>query len=197
MTGAVDSVAPPRRTLVAFGAVSFTYFAYAGLFGTYAPLWFQSLGYTTLSIGVLASVQSATRVLSPYAWGWVADHTGQRARVLRVAVGFSLLCACGFLVAPAYGWVMGVTAALFLCTAGVVPISEAAVAHFVSRGAALDARRYGRVRVWGSVGFILAVSASGYALQWFGVGRFPFLVIALLALLLVAALRLPVLPEAA
>ncbi len=197
LTGAVDSVAPPRRTLVAFGAVSFTYFAYAGLFGTYAPLWFQSLGYTTLSIGVLASVQSATRVLSPYAWGWVADHTGQRARVLRVAVGFSLLCACGFLVAPAYGWVMGVTAALFLCTAGVVPISEAAVAHFVSRGAALDARRYGRVRVWGSVGFILAVSASGYALQWFGVGRFPFLVIALLALLLVAALRLPVLPEAA
>ena len=194
-TGAIAE-APPRRTLIAFGAVSFTYFAYAGLFSTYAPLWFQSLGYSTFAIGVLASVQSATRVLSPYAWGWVADHTGRRARLLRLAVMFSLLCAFGFFVSPSYAWIVGVTAALFLCTAGVIPISEAALAHFVSRGATLDAKRYGRVRVWGSVGFILAVSASGFLLQWLGVGRFPFLVIGLLAALLWAAVRLPALPEA-
>lgn len=30
--------AASRRTLFAFGAVSFAYFAYAGLFGTCAPL---------------------------------------------------------------------------------------------------------------------------------------------------------------
>ena len=196
MSGGALAAAPPRRTLIAFGAVSFTYFAYAGLFSTYAPLWFRSLGYSTLAIGVLASVQSATRVLSPYAWGWVADHTGRRAQLLRAAVALSLLSAFGFLVAPTYAWIVGVTAALFVCTAGVIPISEAALAHLVSRGAALDVARYGRVRVWGSVGFILAVSASGFALQRLGVGRFPLLVIGLLALLLWAAVRLPALPEA-
>ena len=143
-----------------FGAVSFAYFAYSGLFLSYAPLWYQSLGFSTLAIGVLASVQSATRVASPYAWGWIADHTGRRERILRVAVGLSLLCAFGFLVKTDYAWTMGVTAALFVCTAGVIPISEAALAHLVSRGGALDAGRYGRVRVWGSVGFILAVSVS-------------------------------------
>ncbi len=197
LTGAAPADAPPRRTLFAFGAVSCAYFAYAGLFGTYAPLWFQSLGYSTLAIGVLASVQSATRVLSPYAWGWIADHTGQRGLLLRIAVALSLLSACGFLVSPAYAWITGVTAALFLCTAGVIPISEAALAHFVSRGKALDARRYGRVRVWGSMGFILAVSGSGFVLQGFGVRVFPLLVIALLGALLWAALRLQVLPETA
>ncbi|MGH8796348.1 MAG: MFS transporter, partial [Caldimonas sp.] len=166
-------------------------------FSTYAPLWFRSLGYSTLAIGVLASVQSATRVLSPYVWGWVADHTGRRAQLLRAAVALSLACAFGFLVTPSYAWVVGVTAALFVCTAGVIPISEASLAHLVSRGAALDAARYGRVRVWGSVGFILTVSVAGFALQWLGVARFPLLVIALLALLLWAAVRLPALPEAA
>ena len=188
--------APPRRTLFAFGAVSFAYFAYSGLFLSYAPLWYQSLGYSTLAIGVLASVQSATRVASPYAWGWVADHSGRRERVLQIAVGLSLCCAFGFLVATDYAWTMGVTAALFVCTAGVIPISEAALAHLVSRGGTLDAGRYGRVRVWGSVGFILAVSASGFALQRLGVDRFPLLLILLLALLFVAALRLPVIAEA-
>ena len=189
--------AAPSSPLFAFGSISFAYFAYAGLFGTYAPLWFQSLGFSTLAIGVLASVQSATRLFSPYAWGWLADHTGQRTLLLRVAVALGLTIALGFFVSPDYGWIMGVTAALFVCTAGVVPISEAALAHIVSRGATLDAGRYGRVRVWGSIGFILAAVGSGVLLQSLGVGRFPVLVIALLLLLLLAAMRLPVVVEAA
>jgi PPP family 3-phenylpropionic acid transporter len=193
----MPGAAPSRRTLFAFGSVSFAYFAYTGLFGTYAPLWFQSLGFSTFAIGVLASVQSATRLFSPYAWGWLADHTGQRTLLLRVAVALGLAFALGFFVSPAYGWIMGVTAALFICTAGVIPISEAALAHIVSHGPTLDAGRYGRVRVWGSVGFILTVVGSGVLLQSLGVGRFPILVIALLLVLLVAALRLPVVVEAA
>ena len=69
--------AAARPTAVApFAALSFAYFAYAGLIGTYGPLWFQSLGYSTFAIGVLTSLQSATRLFSPYAWGWLADHTG-------------------------------------------------------------------------------------------------------------------------
>ena len=189
--------APSKRALFAFSSVSFAYFSYAGLFGTYAPLWFQSLGFGTLAIGVLASTQSATRLFSPYAWGWLADHTGQRTRLLRMAVALALVCALGYFVSPRYGWIAAVTAALFICTAGVIPISEAALAHLVSHGMTLDAGRYGRVRVWGSIGFIIAVVGSGVLLQRFGVQGFPWLVIALLGLLLIAALRLPVVTEAA
>jgi MFS transporter, PPP family, 3-phenylpropionic acid transporter len=189
--------APSKRALFAFSTVSFAYFAYAGLFGTYAPLWFQSLGFGTLAIGALASLQSATRVFSPYAWGWLADHTGQRTRLLRLAVALALASAAGLFVSPAYGWIAAATAALFICTAGVVPISEAALAHLVSHGETLNAARYGRVRAWGSIGFIVAVIGSGVALQGLGVQAFPWLVLALLSLLLLAALRLPVVTEAA
>jgi len=187
----------PRRALFAFGSVSFAYFAYAGLYGTYAPLWFQSLGFSTLAIGTLASLQSATRIFSPYAWGWLADHTGRRTQLLRWAVGLALACSFGYLLWPGYGWIAMVTFALFLCTAGVIPINEAALAHLVSREGTLDAGRYGRVRVWGSIGFILAVTGSGFLMQWLGVGKFPLIVIALLGLLLVAAFRLPVVREVA
>jgi MFS transporter, PPP family, 3-phenylpropionic acid transporter len=188
---------PPERSLFAFGAVSFTYFAYAGLFGTYAPLWFQHLGFTTLAIGALASMQSATRLFSPYAWGWLADHTGRRTQLLRVAVALALGCAGALFLSARYAWIGAVTVALFVCTAGVIPISEAALAQVVSRGAVVDAARYGRVRVWGSIGFIVAVVGSGALLQAAGVQAFPWLVVALLAGLLVAALRLPVVAEPA
>jgi PPP family 3-phenylpropionic acid transporter len=186
-----------RRALFAFGSVSFAYFAYAGLYGSYAPLWFRSLGLSTLAIGTLASLQSATRLVSPYAWGWLADHTGARTLLLRWAIALALACSLGYLLWPTYAWIAFVTAALFACTAGVVPINEAALAHLVSKDGVLDATRYGRVRVWGSVGFIATVAGSGFALQWLGVGRFPLFVIALLGLLLLASFRLPMVREAA
>jgi PPP family 3-phenylpropionic acid transporter len=180
-----------RPTVVPFAAVSFAYFAYAGLMGTYGPLWYQSLGYSTFAIGVLTSLQSSTRLFSPYAWGWLADPTGRREQLLRLAAGGSLIASAGFFAPVGYTWVAIATVLLFICTAGVIPINEAVLAHRVSSGGRLDVGRYGRVRMWGSVGFIGAVTASGFVLQAGGVDRFPLLVSLLLALLLATAWRLP------
>ena len=174
-----------------FAAVSLSYFAFAGLFGTYAPLWFQSLGFTTLAIGTLTSMQSATRIFAPYAWGWCADHTGRRELLLRLAVAGALIASLGFFAVSQYVAVAAVCVVLFTCTAGVVPISEAALAHRVTIAGRFDIARYGRVRLWGSLGFIGAVTASGFVLQAVGVARFPWLGAGLLALLLVAVSRLP------
>ena len=186
-----------QRSLFAFGSVSFAYFSYAGLFATYAPLWFQSLGFSTLVIGALTSMQSSTRLFSPYAWGWLADHSGQRVRLLRIAIAGALLSALGYFVSHAFGWIAAVTVALFVCTAGVIPISEALLAQFVSSGETLNVGRYGRVRVWGSVGFIVSVVGSGALLQTIGIGAFPWMVVALLGGLLLAASRLPRIAEPA
>jgi MFS transporter, PPP family, 3-phenylpropionic acid transporter len=194
----LSAVAPAARpTVVPFAAVSFAYFAYAGLVGTYGPLWFQSLGYSTFAIGSLISLQSATRLFSPYAWGWVADHTGRRERLLRIAAGGSLLFALGYFAPIEYAWVAAVTVLLYVCTAGVIPISEATLAYRVSSGGSLDVARYGRVRMWGSLGFVGAVTASGFVLQSAGLRAFPVLVVGLLALLLAACWRLPASSEPA
>ena len=70
--------------------MSFAYFASIGLFNPYAPLWFQSLGFSTLAIGAIGSLQAWTRVVSPYAWSWTGDHWehgARRATLLRIAAG--------------------------------------------------------------------------------------------------------------
>ena len=45
---------------------------------------------------------------------------------------------------------------LFLANGGVVPLSEAALSQQLQRGGLLDFARYGRVRLWGSLGFVVS-----------------------------------------
>jgi PPP family 3-phenylpropionic acid transporter len=111
--------------------------------------------------------------------------------LLRLATAGAAIASLGFFFTPGYAWVATVCTVLSLCTAGVIPISESALAQRVTVAGRLDIARYGRVRLWGSLGFIGAVAASGFILQSAGVGRFPWLCTALLTALLVAAARLP------
>ncbi len=53
--------------------------------------------------------------------------------------------------------VAAVVVLIFLANAAVVPLAEAAVAQRLTTPEGLDYRRYGRVRMWGSLGFISAV----------------------------------------
>lgn len=179
-----------------FGALSAAYFAAIGLFNPYAPLWFQSLGFSTLLIGSIASLQSWTRIVAPYAWSWLGDHRGRRVQLIRIAAMGAMLSALGLMGVQAAVPVAAVTALMFLANSGVVPLSEATLAQLLSTGeGAIDAARYGRVRVWGSIGFIVAVTAFGALLQGVGIGIFPVFVAAMNTLLLAVALRLPVPPE--
>ena len=182
---------PPGGVLARFAALSCAYFAAMGVFAPYAPLWFQSLGMSTLAIGAISSLQSWTRVFTPYAWGWLGDHSGRRVELIRIAAAGALLAALALLGVQAALPVAVVTVLLFLANGGVVPLYEATLAHLLSTGAGVDPARYGRVRVWGSIGFIFSVVACGALLQWLSIAAFPWVVAALNAVLLVAALRLP------
>jgi len=177
--------------LLPFAAISLCYFGFIGLFSPYAPLWYQSLGYSTFAIGALTSMQSATRIFAPYAWGWSADHSGRREPLLRLAIGGALVSSLGFFLFRDYAWIAVVTVLLMLCTAGVVPISEAVLSQHVSHEGQVDIGRYGRVRLWGSVGFVVVGTISGFVLELNGVEHFPLLCTVVLALLLLAAFQLP------
>ena len=196
-----------KGPLPTVAALSFCYFAAIGLFNPYAPLWFQSLGFSTVLIGALAALQSWTRVFAPYAWSWFGDHSGRRVELIRLSA-FGTLCASAGLMGVQQALpVAVVTALLFMANSGVVPLYEAVLGQLLrvsgsntsgsggggGSGSAgvFDTQRYGRVRVWGSVGFMVSVTAFGALLERFGIGVFPAFVAAMNGLMLLAALRLP------
>jgi PPP family 3-phenylpropionic acid transporter len=55
----------------------------------------------------------------------------------------------------------------------MMPMSEAALAHLVSTDGDFNARRYGRVRLWGSLGFLVTVFVAGAWFERMGMQSFP------------------------
>ena len=158
-----------RSPLVPFAALSASYFAHIGFFNPYLPLWLKDLGFPILVISMLASVQSFTRVFAPYAWGALSDHTGERVRLLRVAAAVALLASAGLWIDGGPWWVAAVLLLLFTHTSSMMSLTEAAMAHLVAG----DWGRYGRIRLWGSAGFLLTVFLAGAWFERFGMKSFP------------------------
>jgi len=168
-----SSNALSRFQLFPFAALSASYFAHIGFFNPYLPLWLKDLGFSITIIGLLTAVQAATRVLAPYGWGWLSDHTGERVRLLRFCAGAALMCSTGLLMTGGVVWIAGVLLLMFIHTSAMMPMSEAALAHLVSTDQGFDARRYGRVRLWGSLGFLVTVFVAGAWFEHQGMQSFP------------------------
>lgn len=184
-----------RRQLLPFSALSASYFAHIGFFNPYLPLWLKEMGYGLLAVSLLMIVPSVTRLIGPLAWGWLSDHTGERVRLLRYAASAALLISLGLWVDGGTAWLAAVLFFMFLHTSAMMPMSEAALAHLVSAGGAFDAKRYGRVRLWGSLGFLVTVFAAGAWFELWGLGHFPAWTVASMLLVTASVWCLPDLKE--
>jgi PPP family 3-phenylpropionic acid transporter len=180
-----------RRQLVPFAALSASYFAHIGFFNPYLPLWLKSLGLSLWMIGLLTSMQAVTRVFAPYLWGWLSDRSGERVPLMRWCAGMALLCSIGLLFNPTPWWLAVVLLLMFTHTSAMMPMSEAAMAHLVSHQGALDVRRYGRIRLWGSLGFLVTVFVSGAWFEAHGMSGFPMWTIFTLAAINLSVWNLP------
>ena len=185
-----------RNTLFPFAALSASYFAHIGFFNPYLPLWLKSLGLSITTIGLLTAVQSLTRILAPYVWGWLSDHTGERVKLLRYGASMALVCACLLFMELGPLGLGLVLLVMFTHTSSMMPMSEAAMAHLVSQGGAFDAKRYGRVRLFGSLGFLVTVFLAGAWFEHFGMKHFPGWTVLSLAAVTLSVWLLPDLKEA-
>lgn len=179
------------RVLRASAVLACAYYGSIGIFNPFAPLWYQSMGVPVVAIGLLVSLLSWTRLFAPYVWGVVADRTGRRVELIRAASLACWVCALGLLLPPT---VWGLTLAVFLMyffNAAVTPLNESLIAAELQASGGMDPKRYGRVRLWGSVGFLLTVGLGGWWFEAAGMQVFPFTVVAGLAFLVWAAWRLP------
>jgi PPP family 3-phenylpropionic acid transporter len=178
---------PTARQVVPFAALSAAYFAHIGFFNPYLPLWLKDLGLPIVVISLLTSVQSFTRVFAPYAWGALSDHTGERVRLLRFSAAIALVASAGLWIEGGPWWIALVLLLVFTHTSSMMSLTEAAMAHLVAG----DWGRYGRIRLWGSAGFMVTVFAAGAWFERFGIGHFPGWTVASLALVLACTWWLP------
>lgn len=148
--------------------LSASYFFYFASLGVFVPYWspyLVSLGYGAEEIGQLLAVAMGTKIFAPYIWGWVADHTGHRTALIRIASSLSALAFAGIYLNQSYIWLIIVMAVYSFFWNAVLPQFEAATMNFVKD----DHSMYSLIRLWGSIGFIVTAVALGWWQQERGV----------------------------
>lgn len=139
----------------------FFYFAFVGVSSPYFGQYLQHLGFSAFEIALLISQMQLMRIVAPNVWGWLADHGGQRLGIIRLSSVMAILAVCSFyFVAGFWAWWIALGAMAFFWSASL-PLFESLTLDKLQR----HGGDYSRVRLWGSVGFIVTVSAAGWLLD--------------------------------
>ncbi len=177
---------PTSRLSAFFGA----YFAYVGLFAPYLSLWLNGRGFSPSEIGVLISPLQWSRVVGPPTWGWMADHAQGRhgvARLIQVSAVLAVISSLLLLLDLDFWGIFLVLSLMSFFLSGQVPIAES-MAMQATKG---NLRQYGTMRIWGSLGFIAAVTAAGPWFDWVGIRWLPLTLSLSLLVVMAVTFQLP------
>ncbi len=134
------------------------YFALLGAIAPFLGLYFKSEGFDEVAIGTLMAVLMGTRIIAPNLWGWLADRTGRRVTIIRIGSLLTLLVfSAAFWAETFWHWALLMFGFSFFWNA-VLPQFEVVTLHALGD----NQHSYSRVRLWGSIGFIVAVVGLGW-----------------------------------
>ncbi|CAM3980739.1 MFS transporter [Ectopseudomonas alcaliphila] len=156
------------------------YFFYFALLGGTAPflaLYFDHLGFSPARIGELIAIPMLMRCVAPNLWGWLGDHTGQRLLIVRFGALCTLVCFAGIFFSQSYAWLALIMATHAFFWHAVLPQFEViTLAHLREQSA-----RYSQIRLWGSIGFIVAVVGLGLLFEWLSLDAYPAALVVIMA----------------
>jgi PPP family 3-phenylpropionic acid transporter len=166
--------------------------AYATLFGAigasvpYLPVYYRSVGLSLGEIGLLGSLAAAVGLLGAPLWGTLADRYPTSRVLLPAAATLAALAALALAFARQPVAIAAAVIATSIALAGITPILDTRALEAV-RG---DSDRYGRLRVWGSIGFVVVVWLTGFLIERAGVASLFAVYVPLLVVTAVVALLL-------
>ncbi|MCH8155796.1 MAG: 3-phenylpropionate MFS transporter [Proteobacteria bacterium] len=175
-------------------SLAFRYAAFYGavflVLGIYMPFWpvfLKSRGLDAAEIGLIFALVSWIRIVTTPAIAQIADRSGRAKATLVVVAALSLVFFIGFFEARGFWPILLVMLPAAVCFQPMIPLAESQTMAAVLR----ERLDYGRIRLWGSLAFILGTVGAGRLIT----GRAPDLVLYLmlgaLGATVLAALALP------
>lgn len=155
------------------------YFAYFAVLGAMVPFWslfLQDRGFSLTEIALLTAIPLGTRIVAPNIWGWIADHRNARLPVVRAGTLVAIVLFCGVWFVDSFaGMALVMTGYSFFWNAVLPQFEVVTLNHLGPRIA-----EYSRVRLWGSIGFIIAVVGLGAVFDIISVAWLPAFMLAIM-----------------
>lgn len=133
------------------------FFAVMGIQLPFWPVWLASRGLIASEIAIVMALATGGRILASPLFAQLADHLGERRRLM---IGLALGGTIGFLLfglSTGFWAILGVTLLFTFAWSPLLPLGEILVATT----ARANNLQYGRLRLWGSLSFVVAAVLAG------------------------------------
>jgi len=162
-------------------------FLVIGCYLPYLPVWLKWRALDADQIAVLLAATLYTRILFTPAISFAADRLGDRRAILIVLAWGSLLSFVILWVSDGFWQMLLAIVLLAVNWTSIMPLIETVAASGI-RSFGLD---YGKVRLWGSITFIVASLGSGTVIQLYGPQAVMPILLAATALMVLATHLMP------
>ncbi len=175
--GAGATMEPSARQLLPVRLTFLTFYMSLGSLLPYLPVYYHSLGLSGTWIGILGAVNPMTTFLISPLWGAFADKTGLHKQILLCTFAASVVMRVSMILSNSAPFLVFVVFITALLNAPVKPLLDSSVMNMLP-----DKKSYGKMRLWGQLGFGLGSSAVGILLSKSKLSfKLAFLIHALLA----------------
>lgn len=143
-------------------AIFFVYFVALGLLIPYLPKYLQELGFTGHQISYINMMGPLATIFATPVWGIIADRSGNLPRLLQLLTFGALLTLLPILGLKSFIAIAVIMAVYSTFLTSISPLIDAlAVADAKRRGT-----EYARMRLFGSIGYTVALIGFGFALEF-------------------------------
>lgn len=173
-------------------AVRFSFY-YAAIFlavGIHLPFWPAWLEYRGLDpaeISLILSVGVWVRAFANPVVAHFADRTGAHKKIIMISAGGGVITYALFGIADGFVALFVVNILASAMFMALIPLGE----NLATRASVDHGFDYGRVRLWGSITFILAAYAGGWVVERSGDAAILWMIIAALVAAFIAGFGLP------
>ena len=175
------------KSLWAIRGLYFFNFAAVGVFFTFINVYYKSIGLTGTQIGLINTVGPLIGVFSTTLWGMLSDRLGKTRLLVALAAFGIVSSALALSAADTFLWILIAAGSLALFNSALVPLVDSTAMSVLGE----HRERYGSLRVWGSVGFILTSSTIGFLFERMGMHILFFVYAGVMGLLLLTSLGMP------
>lgn len=151
------------------------------------PAWLKWRGLDAEQISLLLSVGVWVRAIGNPLVAHFADRTGAHRRIIMIAATGGVLAYSCFAIVDGFVALFLVYIVASGMAMSLIPLGE----NLASRAAGEHGFDYGRVRLWGSISFILASYGAGSVIERTGDAAILWMMIAAVAIALLASFGLP------
>ena len=162
-------------------------FLAVGIHLPFWPAWLKFRGLDAAEISLILSVGVWIRAFANPFIAHFADRSGANKKIIMIAAGGGVVTYALFGIADGFWMLFVVNVAASAMFMALIPLGE----NLASRASVEHGFDYGRVRLWGSITFIIAAYAGGWVVEETGDAAILWMIVAAMIAAFIAGFGLP------